>query len=366
MVRSLKVAALQLGAVHLKDSRLKTLERQIRLLRLAAAQSVRLAVLPELAFTTFFARHVLTSQADLSSFFEHEVDITQSASAKGLFEEARKLGIDIYVGYAEKTPDGHAFNSAIYYSASMDRAIAKYRKVHIPGTKEPYAGSDGAHHLEKRYFEPGDYGFQAFRAPGVLASQSDCLPNDAILGMLICNDRRWPEAWRCYGLQGVELILCGYNTPGYNPHFWGTQGSITSAAAERRIMAQHKLVMQANSYMNSCFSIAAGKAGLEDGLYRLIGGSCIVSPEGEILADAVTMDDEVIAAVIDLDDCRPGKEKVNFQELLIVSNSRQEAKSLLKIFNFTQHRQVEQYRRVVDQVGVMEPEMLSFSCRTDQ
>lgn len=308
MARRLKVAALQLGAVHLEDSRLRTIERQIRLLRLAAAQSVRLAVLPELAFTTFFARHVWTSEADLSGFFEQEVDITRSASARPLFEEARKLGIDLYAGYAEKTPEGHAFNSAIYYSASLDRAIAKYRKVHIPGTKEPCGGHNGAHHLEKRYFEPGDYGFQAFRAPGLLAGQS----GDTVMGMLICNDRRWPEAWRCYGLQGAELILCGYNTPGYNPNLWGTRDSVTLEAAERRIMVQHQLVMRANSYMNSCFSIAAAKAGLEDGLHRLIGGSCIVNPEGEILAEAATLDDEVITAVIDLNDCRPGKEKVSY------------------------------------------------------
>ena len=38
----------------------------------------------------------------------------------------------------------------------------------------------------------------------------------AIVGMLICNDRRWPEAYRVMGLQGVELILLGYNTPTAN------------------------------------------------------------------------------------------------------------------------------------------------------
>ena len=31
--------------------------------------------------------------------------------------------------------------------------------------------------------------------------------------MMICNDRRWPETYRVMGLQGVEMILCGYNTP---------------------------------------------------------------------------------------------------------------------------------------------------------
>jgi predicted amidohydrolase len=31
---------------------------------------------------------------------------------------------------------------------------------------------------------------------------------------MICNDRRWPEAWRTYALQGAELVMFGYNTGG--------------------------------------------------------------------------------------------------------------------------------------------------------
>ena len=31
--------------------------------------------------------------------------------------------------------------------------------------------------------------------------------------MAICNDRRWPETYRCLALGGAEVILIGYNTP---------------------------------------------------------------------------------------------------------------------------------------------------------
>jgi len=49
----------------------------------------------------------------------------------------------------------------------------------------------------------GDLGFPAFRAGEDWKR--------AIVGMLICNDRRWPEAWRVLGLQGVELVcLAGF------------------------------------------------------------------------------------------------------------------------------------------------------------
>jgi hypothetical protein len=96
--------------------------------------------------------------------------------------------------------------------------------------------------------------------------------------------------------RGFELIPCGYNTPAYNPHIWSTSKFMSPEMAKSTAIMQHKLVMQTNSYMNSCFSIATSKAGLEDGkyeleLYRRPGRS-----EGQIPAEAVTTDDEVICA----------------------------------------------------------------------
>jgi predicted amidohydrolase len=37
--------------------------------------------------------------------------------------------------------------------------VSKYRKVHLPGNKDPYPDPEMIDQLEKRYFEPGDYGF---------------------------------------------------------------------------------------------------------------------------------------------------------------------------------------------------------------
>jgi predicted amidohydrolase len=97
----------------------------------------------------------------------------------------------------------------------------------------------------------------------------------------------------------------------YSDFLRGTRKPTTPEVAEAIALFQHKLVMQSNSYMNSCFSISAAKAGSEDGKYDLIGGSCITSPEGQILAEAKTKADEIVFAEIDLEDCRQGKEKVN-------------------------------------------------------
>lgn len=235
-----------------------------------------------------------------------------------MFDEAKKVGIDISVGFAERDIYGKGYNTSIYYSSNKREVIAKYRKVHLPGTKEPFENPDAVNQLEKRYFEPGNLGFKAFRVPDIIGGvtkkgsiEKAHGKGDPIMGMMICNDRRWVESWRCYGLQGVEVVLCGYNTAGFAPDLWGSKKSMTPEEAETDAVFHHKLVMQGNSYMNSCFSVCAAKAGFEDGKFDLIGGSCITSPEGHVLAEAKTKGDEIVFAEIDLEDCRQGKEKVS-------------------------------------------------------
>jgi predicted amidohydrolase len=138
--------------------------------------------------------------------------------------------------------------------------------------------------LEKRYFEDGNLGFPAFRVDRW---------HDAIVGMMICNDRRWPEAWRVLGLQSVELVLAGYNSPAYDPNGGESEG------AELRTF-HSQLVVQANAYMNATWAVAVAKAGNEDGA-GLIGGSCIVDPDGRIVVEAKGLGDEISIADCDLD-----------------------------------------------------------------
>lgn len=320
MPRRLKVAAAQVGAVHIDSERSATLDRLRKLLKDAASQGAQIVLFPEIALTTFFPRHLFNDPNKLESFFEHGQDVCSSPNMKPLFDEARELGVDICIGFAERTPDGKGYNTCIYYSAKLGKAINKYRKVHLPGTREPFKNKDAINQLEKRYFEPGDLGFKAFRAPDLLSNavKSNQAPGsdatgkgDPILGLLICNDRRWPEAWRVYSLQGVELILCGYNTAGWAPDLWGSKEDMTKEAAEEEALFHHRLVMQSNSYMNSCFSVNAARCGLDDGKYDLIGGSSIVSPQGRILKEAGGIGDEVVVVEIDLEECAQGKAKVS-------------------------------------------------------
>ncbi|KAF2786840.1 carbon-nitrogen hydrolase [Melanomma pulvis-pyrius CBS 109.77] len=336
MPRTIRIAAAQVGAVHLNDTRQNTLQRLICLLEEASSKGAQVVLFPECTFTTFFPRHFISDEAELESFFEHG-DIMTADNTRGLFDKAKELSIDICVGFAEATNDGEHYNTCVYYHAKTGSLLSKYRKVHLPGDVEPFEDPEATNQLEKRYFKPGDLGFKAFRVPDL----TDATPErgEPIFGMMICNDRRWAEAWRCLGLQGIEVVFCGYNTAGFAPHLWGTSTDQDPKEADAMALFHHKLVMQAHSYTNSCFSVSAARCGWDDGKYNLIAGSTIVGPDGKIIAESATNEDEIIITDCNLDDCRAGKTRT---------------------FNFGRHRRTEHYSIITLQAGVVEPPRLSL------
>jgi len=326
VARIVRVAACQMGPVQRADTRQATLARLIAMLEEAAGRGARLAVFPELPLTTFFPRWPIEDEAELLSYFEPGMP---NPNVEPLFDRARALGVGFYLGYAELDraafddgPGGdgsvrrRGYNSAVLVGPDGG-VLGRYRKVHLPGSERVRAGRRHQQ-LEKRYFACGDLGFPAFRTPSPIGP--------GIMGMLICNDRRWPEAWRCLGLQGVEMVLVGYNSAAYDPN--GGEGE---SAALRTFHST--LAAQANAYMNATWAVAVAKAGDEDGA-GLIGGSCIVDPNGLVVAQATTLGDEVLVADCDLDATLQGK---------------------TKMFDFAAHRRPEHYRRIVDQVGPEPP-----------
>ena len=313
MPRTVTVAAAQRGPIPRAEPRAAAVGRMVRLMERAHARGVQVVVFPELALTTFFPRHYHEDRAEADHWFETAMPSNETAP---LFEAARRFGIAFHLGYAERTPDGRHFNTAILVSPTGE-IMLKYRKVHLPGHAE-HDPARQVQHLEKRYFDVGDLGFPVVRAPlgGV--------PVNA--GLMICNDRRWPEAWRVLGLQSVELVMLGYNTPSINQDAQGFE------AHHLRVFHSH-LSIQAGAYQNATYAVATAKAGVEDGC-ELFGHSIIVNPQGEILAQATTWDDELITADCDLDRCTLGR---------------------TTIFAFDRHRRPEAYGRITEQVGAVAP-----------
>jgi predicted amidohydrolase len=308
MTRKLHLAAAQLGPVNLADSRAVMVDRLRALLAQAHARGVRFVVFPELALTTFFPRYWFDDQQEVDQrFFERTMP---SPVTQPLFDDARRYGIGFYLGYAELTEiDGQTrrFNTAILVSPSGD-IVGKYRKVHLPGHAD-HKPQAAFQHLEKKYFEVGDLGFRTWRM------------QDAIMGMLICNDRRWPEAFRALTLQGAELITLGFNTPTENLHY----------PEPPALRVHHHLIMaQAMAFMNATWLVETAKCGFEDG-FRMFGHSVIVAPTGEIVAKTVGENDELISYDADLD---------------LAQNLKK------TMFNYAAHRRPEHYRILIERVGV--------------
>ena len=307
-MRVVNVAAAQLGAIQKADSREAVVKRMIALMDEAKAKGADLIVYPELALTTFFPRWYMGDRAEADRWFEREMP---SAATRPLFERAARHQMAMNFGYAELTPDGHHFNTSILTDKSA-KIVGTYRKIHLPGHSE-FDAKRSHQHLEKRYFEPGDLGFNVWRTLG------------GILGMAICNDRRWPETYRVMGLQGVEMVLIGYNTPSVN-------AEKSEEGLEKRLF-HNRLSVQAGAYQNSTWVVSVAKAGVEDG-HPLFGGSLIVNPDGEIVVEATTEDDELLVHACDLDATVFGKQT---------------------IFNFANHRRIEHYGLITSRTGAVPP-----------
>jgi len=114
-----------MGPNSRRDSRARILERMIALLERASSQGAQLVVFPELAFTTFFPRWMVETDADIERYFERAMP---NPSVQPLFDRARQLRIGFHVGYAELTAEGHRYNTAVVI-APDGRTLLKYRKT---------------------------------------------------------------------------------------------------------------------------------------------------------------------------------------------------------------------------------------------
>lgn len=281
-MRSLRIGAAQLGPIERTETRTEVVERLIALLRQGSDAGCELVVFPELALTTFFPRWYLDDNpTELDAYYESAMP---GPETQALFDEAQSLGVGFYLGYAEQTPQGNRYNTSVLVERDGS-IVAKYRKVHLPGHEE-HEPERPFQHLERRYFEEGPDGFDVSDAFG------------GVIGMALCNDRRWPETYRVMALKGVEVILIGYNTPmHYAPD--PSQDALQSF--------HNQLVMQAGAYQNGTWVVGVAKGGVEEGVDSLA-ESMIIAPSGQIIAQATTAQDELVVADCDLDWCKHYKE----------------------------------------------------------
>jgi len=311
MSRPVTVGAAQFGPVARSESRGQVVDRLLALLHQGRDRGCDLVVFTEVALTAFFPHWYMEDQEEIDAHFEREMP---GPETQRLFDEAKKLGIGFHLGFAELIEEEgrtRRFNSSILVD-EKGAIVGKYRKIHLPGYAEFQPGQL-FQNLEKLYFEVGNLGFRTWRAFG------------GILGMCICNDRRWSESFRVLGLQGAEMVLLGYNSPVHNP---------ANPASDHLANFHNLLSMQAGAYQNATWVVGVAKAGIEEGVEQ-IGQSCIIAPSGEVVAMCSTLGDELAVARCDLDQTRVYKETS---------------------FNFAAHRRIEHYGLITERAGSVPPE----------
>ena len=309
MPRVVTIGAAQSGPIRRDESRAEVIDRLLQQMREARARGCELVVFTECALTAFFPHWWIDDERELDAWFERELP---GPATQPLFDEAARLGIGFHLGYAEAAiEEGRTrhYNSCVLVGPD-GQIIGKHRKIHLPGHFE-HRPANPFQNLEKRYFESGNLPFNTWRAFG------------GIVGLCICNDRRWSETYRLLALKGAELILLGYNTPDHIPEH---------PELDRLAGFQHQLCMQAGAYQNGCWVVAVAKAGVEEGVSQ-IGLTSIIAPSGEIVAQSRTLADELVVHACDLD----------------------EALAYKDLFDFGVNRRIEHYGPIASQAAATPP-----------
>ena len=310
MSRIVTVGAAQFGPVPRSATKGETVARLLDLMRQAHDRGCDLVVFTEAALTPFFPHWYMEDPDEIDSFFETEMPCDDT---RPLFEEARRLGIGFYLGYAElafEEGSKRRYNTSILVDCG--RVVGKYRKIHLPGY-DSYQEGHSYQNLEKLYFASGNLGFQTWRVFG------------GVFGMCICYDRRWPETYRALALRGAEMVLLGYNTPDH----LGDRSHASHLANFHNLLS-----MQAGAYQNGVWVVGVAKAGVEEGVAQ-IGQSCIIAPSGEVVAMASTLEDELLVARCDLDRSREYRDHA---------------------LNFDENRRIEHYGIITERVGAVQPD----------
>ena len=234
-----------------------------------AKRGAKLIVLQELHNTLYFCQ---TEDVDLFDLAEP----IPGPSTTFYCELAKKLGVVIVASLFEKRAPGLYHNTAVVIESNGE-IVGRYRKMHIP---------DDPAYYEKFYFTPGDMGFHPIQT------------SVGKLGVLVCWDQWYPEAARLMAMQGAEMLIY--------PTAIGYADNDTPEEQQRQRMAW-QTVMRGHAVANGLPVIAVNRVGFESdpsgqtpGI-QFWGTSFVAGPQGEIVYEASTDDEESIVVEMDMD-----------------------------------------------------------------
>ena len=223
----------------------------------AVAAGVQLVIFPELSLTGYFLKDLVP-----------EIAISLDGP---VINELRALSArtDIVLGAVIEEPDHRYFNASLYLSGG--KLVHMHRKVYLP----TYGMFD-----EQRYLASGDR-FRSFKTAY------------GRVGMLVCEDIWHLSSAYILGLQGVDMIICASASPG--------RGITTD---ERLGTAEsYGLLCRTYAQFLTTFFLYCNRVGYEDGA-NFWGGSMVIGPNGDIIAQHEDADEALVIVRLDLADVR--------------------------------------------------------------
>ena len=253
----MKVAALQLCA---SDDPVANLELTLSMIQRASEAGAQFIATPEVTNCVSSSRR---RQTEVLALQEDDQTLAAMCAA------AARFGVWISVGsLALKLPDDDRFTNRSFMIDPSGQIIAQYDKIHMfdvtLSETEQYRESDG--------YRAGGHAVIADTAFGKV-------------GMTICYDIRFPHLYRRLAKSGASILL------------------IPAAFAQPTGRAHWEVLLRARAIETGCFVIAAAQTGEHQTTQgrprKTYGHSMIVSPWGEIMADAGE-DQGIIYADLDL------------------------------------------------------------------
>lgn len=163
---------------------------------------------------------------------------------------AKKHSVHVIGSHVESRKKDY-YNTAVV-AGPNGRIIGSYDKIHLFGDERNNYGS-------------GDK-ISTFDVSGAKAS------------VFICYDLRFPEIFRSAVSEGVEIFIVVANWPSARQRHW-------------------EILLKARALENQAYVVAVNRVG-RDPAMDYAGGSCVLSPEGEIIYDMSGMER---AAMVTLD-----------------------------------------------------------------
>ena len=233
----MKVALIQLNAGQDKQ---KNIQKACALVEAVADKGAEFILLPEV----FNYRGSLSAK----DLYDQIAEDIPGESLIPLMEIAEITGINILAGsvYERAKQENKVYNTSVVIDNS-GKIISRYRKINLFR-----ALIDGKEIDEAETYEAGE-------TPVV------CEINNLKVGLSICFDLRFPELYRLYYNQGVDII------------------TIPSSFTTRTGKLHWEALLRARAIENYCYVLAPNQFGIDGNGVETYGHSMVIDPLGQVI-----------------------------------------------------------------------------------